>query len=160
MVMGWDMDGIIPGRCHPPLQRYIPLGGIKWEKYAAGVGYLESGWTIVAGGRIKTSRSACRVVWYYDIIRSSERDWFSGQIKMANQRLRNILKYDEMEYPKVSVPLESVKLLNNALVSTFRGHVVLSLGVGIFLDNEFDSESKASEFSAEYVVNMRKNDNN
>lgn len=159
MVMGWDMDGIIPGRFHPPLQRYISFGGIKWEKYAAGVGYLESGWTIVAGGRIKTGRSACRVVWYYDIIRSSERGWFRGQIKMGS--LRRIPRTSEKDYPRVASPLESVSAVNgNSLKTTFRGHIIVDKSSGIFLETEFDSESDALINSAEYVVNMRKNDNN
>jgi hypothetical protein len=69
---------------------------------------------------------------------------------MANQRLRSILRYKELEFPKVSKPLETTN-------STFRGHVIQSIGVGIYLEPEFDYESDALEFSVEYVIKVREN---
>ena len=69
---------------------------------------------------------------------------------MANQTLRKILRHVERQYPKVGTPLETPNF-------TFRGHVVLSSGVGIYLLPEFDSESDALEFSADYVLNVRIN---
>ena len=61
-----------------------------------------------------------------------------------------ILNHPEPDYPQVGAPLESPDFI-------YRGHVVLAYGSGIYLENEFDSESKALIFSAEYVVNVRQN---
>ena len=63
-----------------------------------------------------------------------------------------ILNKPEPSYPMVGAPLETPD-------SKYRGHVVLAHGSGIYLETEFDSESKALVFSAEYVVNVRQNGN-
>ena len=69
-----------------------------------------------------------------------------------------IPKTKEPEYPKLGIPLESVSLLNGKeLKIKFRGHIILDIGEGKFVEPEFDSESKALEHSAELVVDMRKN---
>lgn len=61
-----------------------------------------------------------------------------------------ILNRPEPDYPQVGIPLET-------LDSSFRGHVITSSNTGIYLETPFDSESKALEYSANYVVNVRKN---
>lgn len=72
-----------------------------------------------------------------------------------------IPKTKEPEYPKLGIPLESVSLVNGReLKSTFRGHIILGRGEGKFVEPEFDSESNALEYSAELVVEMRKNGSN
>jgi hypothetical protein len=76
----------------------------------------------------------------------------AGRNEMANLRLRNILRHKEKEYPRVSLPLVTPDFL-------FRGHVIQSKNVGIYLIPKFDSESKALEFSAEFVKNRRENGN-
>lgn len=64
----------------------------------------------------------------------------------------------EPEWPKVGIPLKSGGLVNgNKLKITYRGHIILGRGEGKFVEPEFDSESKCLEYSAELVVNMRKN---
>jgi hypothetical protein len=83
----------------------------------------------------------------------------AGRNEMANLRLRSILRHKEPEFPKVCIPLETVKLDDGSLKSSFCGHVILTRGVGIYLESEFDSESKALEFSAEFVKNRRENGN-
>jgi hypothetical protein len=69
---------------------------------------------------------------------------------MKNQRLNNILKHTESQYPRIGIPLETSD-------SSFRGHVITSSNTGIYLEIPFDSESKALEYSANYVVNVRIN---
>jgi hypothetical protein len=65
---------------------------------------------------------------------------------------------EEPEYPRVALPLESVGLVNgNQLKIKFRGHIILDKDWGKFIEQDFDSESEALEYSAELVVNMRKN---
>jgi hypothetical protein len=84
---------------------------------------------------------------------------YLGQKEMTHQTLNRILKHTESEYPKVSVPLETIKLGQDGLKSTFRAHIIQSKSVGIYLEIEFDSESRALEYSAEYVRNVRENGN-
>lgn len=69
-----------------------------------------------------------------------------------------IPKTREPEYPKLGIPLESVSLVNGReLKSMFRGHIIIDKNWGKFVEPEFDSESNALEYSAELVVEMRKN---
>jgi hypothetical protein len=63
-----------------------------------------------------------------------------------------ILNQPEPSYPRVGEPIEMSK-------TDFRGHVIMSSDSGIYLEIEFDSESKALEYSAEYVRNVRENGN-
>ena len=75
-------------------------------------------------------------------------------------KIRKIPNREESDYPRVGIPLESVGLVNgNSLKTSFRGHIKLSEIEGIFLGDDFDTESNALENSAEVVVDMRKNGN-
>lgn len=82
--------------------------------------------------------------------------------------MRNLIPYrEEPDYPKVGTPMEIVRMMNpiesmfetrlTRLESRFMGHILLSKSEGIFIEPEFDSESSALSYSAEVVVEMRKN---
>ena len=77
-----------------------------------------------------------------------------------NQRLRNIedcAKVPDPEYPKLGAPLQAYSVRGRGKREIlYQGHVITSLGCGIFMDIGFDSESKALEYSAEYVVQIRR----
>jgi hypothetical protein len=64
----------------------------------------------------------------------------------------------EPEYPKLGQPLEFLSVRSKSKKETlWQGHVVMGIGSGIFLDLGFDSESRALEYSANYLLEIRTN---
>ena len=69
-----------------------------------------------------------------------------------------IPKTKEPEYPKLGIPLEIIKNAGKKKIKiVYCGHIILGMREGKFVEPEFDSESKCLEYSAELVVDMRKN---
>lgn len=67
-----------------------------------------------------------------------------------------IPKSEEPDYPVVGNPMETIKSRGDALKITYRGHIILERGSGIFVEPDFEVESDALENSAQLVVDMRK----
>lgn len=91
------------------------------------------------------------------IPRKGEREILRGsKMQSAMKTILDLYQVPEPEYPKIGEPLGAHSVRSKTNVETlYQAHVIVDYGNGIFLELGFDSESKALEYSANFVWESR-----